>query len=373
MPQKKKQHYVPKTLLKRFSFNKKCYVYNLKTNAIINNPVPYDNQCYTNYMYGDDSTIEDKLGIIENNFARVLDSIILCNQLPNDVEKSRILSQYIILQWLRTEKAIERIQSSVKRPLLSIISEALSYYKKNCDNYAIEESVEEYVRAQFPKQKIAINNVELSQSRELEISDLTLCILNNNTDLGLVVSDDLVVIGNDFQPVYGLGARCAGVYFFMPISPNLVLLLYDDKMYKKVKNELTLAEVRHLNALQFNNARNIILSKDKTSLEELKREYDTLVFNEIFNFFQSIGWKDPLMINNAIPHFINTHVKEHGYPRRNLPIKGKSIIKIKDEFIPYMCKPETLFTRYNMSEYLLKNKYWNPDFSKLVYNNYLYK
>ena len=373
MPKKKKQHYVPKTLLKRFSVGKKCHIYNLKTNEISNNPFPYDNQCYTDYMYGQDLSIENQLGIIENDFARVLDSVILNNQLPTDIEKLRILSQYIILQWLRTEKSIDRFQSSVKSTIQSIMPDVLSYYKVNYSDYAIEKFGEEYIRTQFPRQKIAINNVKLSQSRDLDVSDLTLCILNNTTELDLVVSDDLVVIGNDFQPVYGLGARCAGVYFFMPISPNLVLLLYDDKMYKKVKNELTLAEVRHLNALQFNNARNIILSKDKTSLEELKREYDTLVFNEIFNFFQSIGWKDPLMINNAIPHFINTHAKEHGYPRRNLPIKGKSIIKIKDEFIPYMCKPETLFTRYNMSEYLLKNKYWNPDFSKLVYNNYLSK
>lgn len=373
MPKKKKQHYVPKTLLKRFSVDKKCYVYNLKTNEISSNPFSYDNQCYTDYMYGKDLSIEDQLGIIENDFARVLDSVILNNQLPTEIEKLRIVSRYIILQWLRTEKSIDRFQSSVKSTIQSIMPAVFSYHKINYNDHAIEKFGEEYTRTHFPRQKIAINNIGVAQSEDLDVSDLTLCILNNNTDLDLVVSDDLVVIGNDYQPVYGLGAKCAGVYFFMPISPNLMLLLYDDKMYKKVKNELTLSEVRHLNALQFNNARNIILSKDKTSLEELKREYDTLVFNEIFNFFQSIGWKDPLMINNAIPHFINTHAKEHGYPRRNLPIKGKSIIKIKDEFIPYMCKPETLFTRYNMSEYLLKNKYWNPAFSKLVYNNYLSK
>lgn len=373
MPKKKKQHYVPKTLLKRFSIDNKCYVYNLKTNKISNTPFPYENQCYTDYMYGKDSSIEDQLGIIENDFARVLDSIILTNQLPTDVEKLKILSQYIILQWLRTEKAVDRFQSSVKSTIQSIMPDVLSYYKVNYSDYAIEKFGEEYIRAQFPRQEIAINNVEASQSEDLDASDLTLSILNNTTDLDLVVSDDLVVICNDYQPVYGLGAKCAGVYFFMPISPNLMLLLYDDKMYKKEKNELTLADVRYLNALQFNNSRNIILSKARNSLEELKKEYDSLVFNNIFKLFQSMGWKDPFTLNTVIPHIIDANAKKYGHPMMKLPIGINMIIKINNAFIPYQGNLATLFTRHNMNEYLLKKQYWNAKFSKLVYDNYLSK
>ncbi len=373
MPKKKKQHYVPKALLKRFSVDKKCYVYNLKTNEVSNNPFPYDNQCYTDYMYGKDVSIENQLGIIESDFARVLDSVVLNNQLPADREKLKILSQYIILQWLRTEKSIDRFQSSAKRAIQSITPDVLSYHKAKSNDYAVEKFGEEYVRTHFPRQEIAINNIEVAQSEDLDVSDLTLCILNNATDLGLVVSDDLVVIGNDYQPVYGLGAKCAGVYFFMPISPKLMLLLYDDKMYKKEKNELTLAEVRFLNALQFNNSRNIILSKDRNSLEKLKKEYDDLVFNNVFKFFQFIGWKDPFRINYEIPHFINTYVKEYSYLRMNLPVGINNVIKINNVFTPYQGKPEMFFTRCNRDEYFLKTQYWGADFSKLVYDIYLSK
>lgn len=371
MPQKKKQHYVPKTLLKRFSIDNKCYVYNLKTNKISNTPFPYENQCYTDYMYGKDSSIEDQLGIIENDFARVLDSIILTNQLPTEVEKLKILSQYIILQWLRTEKAVDRFQSSVQNVIQSIMPDMLSFYKLNCNDYVVMKFAEDYVRTHFHRQEIAINNVKASQSEDLDASDLTLSILSNTTDRGLVVSDNLVIIGNDFQSVYGLGSKCAGVYFFMPISPNLMLLLYDDKMYKKEKNDLTLTDVNYLNALQFNNARNIILSKDKNSLEELKIEYDSLVFNNKFKLFQSMGWKDPFTLNTVIPHIIDANAKKYGHPMMKLPIGINMIIKINNAFIPYQGNLEMLFTRRNRNEYLLKKQYWDAKFSKLVYDTYL--
>ncbi len=373
VPQKKKQHYIPKTLLKRFSINKKCFIYNLKSNEVIDNAVSYEDQCYANYMYGSDLKIENELAEIESDFSAILDFVIINNSLPVEEERIKKLSRYIILQWLRTESAVDRFQTIAKDTMCSFLPSVLSYYKIGQENFDVEQYVGEYITTTFPRQQVAVHNVECSLSSDLNISDLKLCILKNATDINLVLSDDLVIVGNDFQPEYGLGANCPGVYFYMPISPDLLLLLYDSKMYKIKKCELSINEIEYLNYLQLAKARKILIGKNKESLSNLKKTYDSFIFNDVFKFFQHMGWKDPILINRAIPRFIAAYAKIYGYPRVNLPLKINPIIAMDNAFTPYKDNPQRLFFRGDLNEYLWKKEYWGNDFSKLVYDTYLSK
>ena len=373
VPQKKKQHYIPKTLLKRFSINKKCFIYNLKSNEVIDNAVSYEDQCYANYMYGSDLKIENELAEIESDFSAILDFVIINNSLPVEEERIKKLSRYIILQWLRTESAVDRFQTIAKDTMCSFLPSVLSYYKIGQENSDVEQYVGEYITTTFPRQQVAVHNVECSLSSDLNISDLKLCILKNATDINLVLSDDLVIVGNDFQPEYGLGANCPGVYFYMPISPDLLLLLYDSKMYKIKKCELSINEIEYLNYLQLAKARKILIGKNKESLSNLKKTYDSFILNDVFKFFQHMGWKDPILINRAIPRLIAAYAKIYGYPRVNLPLKINPIIAMDNAFTPYKDNPQRLFFRGDLNEYLWKKEYWGNDFSKLVYDTYLLK
>lgn len=181
VPQKKKQHYIPKTLLKRFSINKKCFIYNLKSNEVIDNAVSYEDQCYANYMYGSDLKIENELAEIESGFSAILDFVIINNSLPVEEERIKKLSRYIILQWLRTESAVDRFQIIAKDTMCSFLPSVLSYYKIDQENFDVDQYVGEYIATTFPRQQVAVHNVECSLSSDLNISDLKLCILNNAT------------------------------------------------------------------------------------------------------------------------------------------------------------------------------------------------
>ena len=373
MPQKKKQHYIPKTLLKRFSINKKCFIYNLKSNEVIDNAVSYEDQCYANYMYGSDLKIENELAEIESDFSAILDFVIINNSLPVEEERIKKISRYIILQWHRTESAVDRFQTIAKDTMCSFLPSVLSYYKIDQENFDVDQYVGEYIATTFPRQQVAVHNVECSLSSDLNISDLKLCILKNATGIDLVLSDDLVIVGNDFQPKYGLGANCPGIYFYMPISPDLLLLLYDSKMYNIEKCELSINEIEYLNYMQLAKARKILIGKNKESLSNLKKTYDSFILNDVFKFFQHMGWKDPILINRAIPRFIAAYAKTCGYPRVNLPLKINPIITMDNDFTPYRDNPERLFVRGDLNEYLWKKEYWGNDFSKLVYDTYLSK
>src|SRR5687768_13502617 len=72
MPQNKKQHYVPKFLLRRFSTDKKSInLYNIKSKRKITN-ANLSNQCYSDYLYGKDLQFEKWLSGIEGELAKLL-------------------------------------------------------------------------------------------------------------------------------------------------------------------------------------------------------------------------------------------------------------------------------------------------------------
>ncbi len=74
---RKKQHFVPKLYLKNFSSQEKTInVFNVRKNQIINN-APYMDQCYENYFYVMMINGENKLSILESQWASIFVKIIL--------------------------------------------------------------------------------------------------------------------------------------------------------------------------------------------------------------------------------------------------------------------------------------------------------
>lgn len=78
MAEKKKQHFVPKLLLRHFS-NKikkaKINIFNVETEFYRVN-CPLDSQAQEDYFYGEDKVIEDALGKIEDSAAPIIAEII---------------------------------------------------------------------------------------------------------------------------------------------------------------------------------------------------------------------------------------------------------------------------------------------------------
>ena len=67
MPEKRKQHYVPKLYMKRFSPDGIFYsIYSIKRKEIFES-IPFANQCYKNYYYGQNLAVEDFLENMRKN------------------------------------------------------------------------------------------------------------------------------------------------------------------------------------------------------------------------------------------------------------------------------------------------------------------
>lgn len=81
MAKNKKQHQIPKTYMKHFSINKRMSVMigEFDEVKIVEN-IPFKDQCYENFYYGDDLIWENKLSEVERKAEPVINSIIEGNK-----------------------------------------------------------------------------------------------------------------------------------------------------------------------------------------------------------------------------------------------------------------------------------------------------
>ena len=95
MPNKRRQHVVPRFYLKNFSIRgsgKTIGLFNLQSNRLIKE-AKLKTQAYKKNFYGVDTTLEDSLGLIESSAAPVINEIIQHDALPapHSVEHLHIL------------------------------------------------------------------------------------------------------------------------------------------------------------------------------------------------------------------------------------------------------------------------------------------
>ena len=103
MAEKKKQHYVPRFYLKRFSSDgKSINLYNLKSSKTILQ-ANLKNQCYRDYFYGKELNVECALEDVEHETAKLFSLIDQHSRLPPPGSRGHILMVlHIIMQYART-------------------------------------------------------------------------------------------------------------------------------------------------------------------------------------------------------------------------------------------------------------------------------
>lgn len=100
MPEKKRQHYVPKSYMRSFANERKMFaIFNLK-NRKSHYPVPYDDQCCADYFYGKDTELEDKFAVLENQWKEALD--VARNNLPLSADNIQKIKEFAVFQRQRT-------------------------------------------------------------------------------------------------------------------------------------------------------------------------------------------------------------------------------------------------------------------------------
>jgi hypothetical protein len=273
---KKNQHYIPKFYLRNFSYKKNLKqigIFNV-TNKFYFQKAPIKSQGSKSFFYGEDGIIEDLLSLIENEFASHIKNIIVSVKIPEkgSLEHYRIL-EFIILSDLRNPVLIN--YSKQTRKVLKQKLEELHPGKSIDENIVKEITHKEAVSLALSSiRKVIVNTVDLGMK-----------LLINKTNIPFITSDYPIVKYNQFfeekkYPGGKSGYGSKGLQLFFPISPEIILILYDTEIYKvgfnkrdtlNIENEQA---VKQLNLLQLLNCQSTLFFNEKISKHYIERLFD---------------------------------------------------------------------------------------------------
>lgn len=254
MADNKRQHFVPKYVLRHFSADasaKQIDLFHIPSKKMIKG-ASLREQCYRDYFYGDNLEFEKNLSVIEGVQANLLRELIQSKRISG--LKIPEIPLFLAMQYGRTLRSAEdqsdRIEAIAKLYLSG----------------SFEEDILRSVRIRVENSSMLSTATAIKTSPLLY--DLKQVVIENKTKIPFVISDHPVVITNwfcrrRFPSNHGTGFAVAGLQILMPISPKFSLMLLDAGTYR-IADEfghvmLTKGKDAHrLNALQWLNADKVI-------------------------------------------------------------------------------------------------------------------
>lgn len=271
MAKHKNQHFVPRCYLRSFSRDCEGHainLYQIPRRRFVQD-APVKGQCAKPYFYGRDLQLERALQGMEGEYARVFASISAGSYSSIDSDL-RTLREFMLLQVSRTSAAIQRTQQlwvDSQDLLQREFSDGLPRYRINTH-------------------EMMIMTMGLYADMSPGLTDLKLSIIRNRTSRDFVTSDDPVVFASMFHAKHvktdRFGFGSAGVLFFFPLSPRLLLLAYDGDVYtlsNKRRGVVSLSrekDVYACNELQYLNASQAIYFSDWDSRNRVQQEITAL-------------------------------------------------------------------------------------------------
>lgn len=233
MAEKKKQHFVPKLLLKNFTFNERFInQYNLRSHSARKN-IPYEDQCQKKYLYGQDLVIENALGELEDAAGPAISRILSTKTVPlKDGNKDfLLLTEFMIFQNSRTlsaKNAYERLADSYFE---NIVKEQLR--ATDLDKDLIEQVKMKLIN---PLGDTLKNSARLIPV----LCDLDFILICNETPVEFIITDNPSVLMNSYMDnaTDSTGIAWKGLQIIMPISPEYILGMVDPQAYVIPKNRI---------------------------------------------------------------------------------------------------------------------------------------
>ena len=269
MPDNKKQHYVPRFYLKRFSRDgKKINIWNLQRKKKIYS-AKLRTQCYRNYFYGKQLDVEKALGNVEGEMGKILTKLDECRELPKPRSpEHHFIVLYVLLQYYRTvylAQSLNEMNDQITKHLFGNTAKAKGI---NMDKFKI-------VLQDVPRYALA-HTVE---SYPL-LLDLHYKLLINRTGVEFVTSDNPVVLYNHLfyfrKSGSNTGLAQKGLQVFLPLDPNHILLLYDGSAYavgkrtRDIVNVDLSKDILEINTLQMCSASsNVYFGDSQLDVESL--------------------------------------------------------------------------------------------------------
>ena len=206
-------------------------------------------QCAKDNFYGDTDTIENQLSILEGHWAALLRRMSAENRVPRPKSVDHVpLLSLVSLQMLRTDRHRSESNTHLNQ-LLQIV------YSHQSDQIASSDGGLDW-RVEDP-----VSGLRVFEPMAWLLDDLKMCLIRSDPSHAFLTSDNpvfkynLYCEGVTYSGV--TGAAKQGLQIFVPISPELILLMYDGGVYKVGKPgsnhpiSATAQDSRMLNCLQY--------------------------------------------------------------------------------------------------------------------------
>jgi len=267
MAKKKKQHYVPKFYLRYFSLadNKKQIKVCLKESGKIIQKANLEGQAQESYFYGKDFEREEWFGNIENQTSLILNTVVRTKELPKDKsDDSYLIWLFILLQAFRTRANVDEFNAFVDTMMKTAMKFEPQFKDFDYDThfFAYEDATEK-------KLDILLNGLPMMMNMQIKL-------IQDNTSKQLITSDNPISKYNQFLesrkfPFGHTGMASKGLQIFYPLAPDLLLIMYDPKVYKignkKQFSNIHMNEkdVEYLNILTFLHTNKSIYTTDSVA------------------------------------------------------------------------------------------------------------
>ncbi|HGM6754457.1 TPA: DUF4238 domain-containing protein [Serratia marcescens] len=277
MAEKAKQHFVPKLLLKRFSWDAThINICNIRK-SIKTQSVPYDPQCQKRYFYGADLHIENTFEKMENDADLELNKLINTSVIPNakpnanqldNSDVRELLLTFIYIQYSRTQKIKNIVNKEVNRLIKEdarnnkdVIFNSIKSNEKLGDYKLSDAEINNFIDDVEIELNEPFHHILRSARDEYNKNKhLKIVVLFNSTTVPFITSDNPAFCFTSFFP-----ERTPS--FFLPISPAHCLFCFDEHYFKarSIRNIVFISdqsEVRYINRLQCDNCdKNIYLPR----------------------------------------------------------------------------------------------------------------
>lgn len=265
-----KQHVVPRFYLRHFSPDgKQLNVYNLQRNKTILG-ASLKGQCYRRGVYGDTPDVEKALAKHETILAPIVAAIVNTTALPSRLVDYFYLLQFVSSLHLRPGAAIDEMNTSLDMLVKDLMSRTSPYTKEDLDLVR--------VRANNAGPMLASQIHRAGRA----LLDLKPALVMAPDKTEWITSDHPLIAYNTYteelpetQP--GHGFMTIGLQLFLPLSPRVLLLLFDGTIYRQrdanTLQTATPADTNALNLLQAAYAQENLyfLSDGLTPFLELRR------------------------------------------------------------------------------------------------------
>lgn len=272
MPPKKYQHFVPKAYLKAFASEpRRTNLYVIERDKFVSNASIRD-QCRIRWFYGRDEGLEDVVQKVESGAVPVVRKICRTHNLPERGSPQHHLLCFLVgLQVLRTRKSLEQANA-----LISKYGDVLEQEDLRLPN---EDAVVRPRQLDGPAPLMLDLVVPYVQA--LETLGCHLLTLSGEAGAKFITSDHPATRHNGYLRGVTdrgtIGINNVGVSVFFPLAPDVLLLLYDDSVYRvgtrrsNVSRLIRNREVRAINSLQATWADECVYFADWTMRQEVRK------------------------------------------------------------------------------------------------------